>query len=197
MSLFWFYWWVYSVLKVIKLYTLCATYCLSINTSIKLYKKQLTGKSILHCKTLYKSEHMAEVSYWKKRSCWSCCKNFFKNHTLSIFLWGLSVHREQKVSSTFKDLPLGGNNQLSKLNSTNFYRALIMCQTPSRAEKIRQVPCLYVPGNFIKRVKSLHKLEHSNCFPPSWEGGGKKRMCKGTKKGEKFSIWNKMVLNFC
>lgn len=78
MSLSWFYWWVYSALKVIKLYTLCATYCLSISTSIKLYKKQLTGKSILHRKTLYKSEHMAEVSYWKKKKkSWSCCQNFF------------------------------------------------------------------------------------------------------------------------
>ena len=112
MSLSWFYWWVYSALKVIKLYTLCATYCLSISTSIKLYKKQLTGKSILHRKTLYKSEHMAEVPYWEKKKSWSCCQNFFKNHTLSIFLWGLSVHSEQKVSSTFKDLPLGGDKSI-------------------------------------------------------------------------------------
>lgn len=65
-----------------------------------------------------------------------------------------------------------------------------MCQTPSRAEKINKTkaPCLYVPGNFIKRVKSLHKLEHSNCFPPSWEGEKKKECVKVLKK-EKNSLF--------
>lgn len=31
-----------------------------------------------------------------------------KNHTLPVFHCGLSVHREQKLSRTFKHLPLGG-----------------------------------------------------------------------------------------
>ena len=69
-----------------------------------------------------------------------------------------------------------------------------MFKTPWRAEKINKikVPCL----DFIKKVKSLHKLEHSNFFPPYWEGKIKECV-KVLKKGEKFSIWNKMVLNIC
>lgn len=169
---------------------------MSINTSIKLHKKNNLQESLFYTAKPYK-----KVNTWQKyptgKKKLILLQNFFFNHTLSIFLWDY-VYREQKYQAHSKTCHLVVINQLSELNSTNFYRALIMCQTPSRAEKINKTkaPCLYVPGNFIQRVKSLHKLEHSNCFPPSWRGVGEVEECKGTKKGENFYLI-KMVLNFC